>query len=354
MSTGAAPRPVVALSVGDPAGIGPEIAMKLVREGSCPARLLLLCSKRVLDRERARTTDARELAIFSTPADFAGGDAEVGIDAESDRSGDDALRGGVAPYGAIDASAGAASHRWVLRGADLARRGEVAALVTGPIHKEAWGLAGVTSPGHTEALRDRAGVDHVLMCLTGGGLRVALATIHVPLVRVASLVTTAGLLRDLRLLDAEARRSFGVAAPRIAVCGLNPHAGEGGRFGSEDAEVVAPAVRAARAVGIDATGPLPADAAIPHAAAGRHDVVLALYHDQGLPAVKTLAPRTAVNVTLGLPFVRTSVDHGTAFDVAGRGVATTSSLRAAIVEAVAIAASRGRVGPFIRSVTGPT
>ena len=333
------PRPIIAISVGDPAGIGPEIALKLVAEGGLGARLLLLGNRRVLERERAML-GVPPLASYASAAHFAGSPEEAGVDAEADRLGEDALGASLPTYGLIDRRAGLASHAWVMRGADLALRNEVAALVTGPIHKEAWGLAGVASPGHTEALAQRAGVARVLMLLTGGGLRVALATIHVALARVPSLVTHDGLLLDLRLLHREMIRLYGVSAPRIGVCGLNPHAGEGGRFGAEDGAVVRPAVLAARAEGIDATGPLPADACLPRAAAGVFDVALAMYHDQGLPAVKTLAPRTAVNVTLGLPFVRTSVDHGTAFDVAGRGIATTTSLRAAIEEAIALAAAR--------------
>ena len=332
-----ATRPIVGLSVGDPAGIGPEIALRLLAEGDLPARILLLGERRVLDRARALHPGAPEFRTFEDPEAFRASGEVAGLDATADRLGARAMPEGPPAWGRIDRAAGAASHAFVLRGAELAASGAVRALVTGPIHKEAWGLAGVASPGHTEALAEQAGVPRVLMCLTGGGLRVALATIHVALARVPSLLTRDGLLADLRLLDRELRRRYDLAMPRIGVCGLNPHAGEGGRFGTEDAAVIRPAVEAARAEGIDATGPWPADACIPRAAAGVFDVALAMYHDQGLPAVKTLAPRTAVNVTLGLPYVRTSVDHGTAFDVAGRGVATAASLRAALVEAVALA-----------------
>jgi 4-hydroxythreonine-4-phosphate dehydrogenase len=338
----ALPRPVVGVSIGDPAGIGPEIVMRLLAEGSLPARLLLLGERRIVERARALHPSAPAIATFESPRDFDASGADAGLDAASDRLGRAAMPDGPPAYGTIDRAAGRASHGFVLRGADLAASGAIRALVTGPIHKEAWGLAGVASPGHTEALAERAGVPRVLMCLSGAGLRVALATIHVALARVPALLTTSGLLEDLRLLHAEMRRRYGVAMPRIGVCGLNPHAGEGGRFGTEDAAVVRPAVEAARAEGIDATGPWPADACIPKTAAGAFDVALAMYHDQGLPAVKTLAPRTAVNVTLGLPYVRTSVDHGTAFDVAGRGVATATSLRAAIEEAVALARATER------------
>ena len=178
------------------------------------------------------------------------------------------------------------------------------------------------------------------MMLIGERLRVALATTHVALRAVPDLLDPARLLADLVLLAHETARSFGPDRPRIAVCGLNPHAGEEGLFGTEDAELIAPAVLAAQARGIDAHGPLPADACIPAAVAGHYDAVFAMYHDQALPAVKSVAQRRGINITLGLPFVRTSVDHGTAFDRAGRGQATASSLRAAVLTAAAVVARR--------------
>ncbi|MFO0934731.1 MAG: 4-hydroxythreonine-4-phosphate dehydrogenase PdxA [Planctomycetota bacterium] len=340
-------RPVVALSVGDPCGIGPEVAWKLLAAGDLPARVLLLADARVLARDRALAPGAPALPPLVDAEAFAAGDAPFALDAEADAA-SRAVLPALPPHGRVHAGAGAAGHAWVLRGADLARAGTVDALVTGPIHKEAWAAAGIGSIGHTEALAARARAPRVVMMLAGGPLRVALATIHVPLARVPGLLTVAGLLADLRIVRADLVARFGVSAPRIAVCGLNPHAGEGGLLGREDLDVIAPAVAAARAEGIDAVGPLPADAAVPAAADGRYDAVLAMFHDQGLPAVKTLAPRTAVNVTLGLPFVRTSVDHGTAFDVAGRGVATATSLRSALDLAVALA-SRSTKG-----VGGPT
>lgn len=340
-------RPVVALSVGDPAGIGPEVAWKLLAAGDLPARVLLLADGRVLARDRDLAPGAPPLPPPVDAAAFAAGDAPFGLDAAADAAGR-AASPTLPAHGRLDAGAGAASHAWVLRGADLARTGVVDALVTGPIHKEAWAAAGIGSIGHTEALAARAGARRVVMMLVGGPLRIALATIHVPLARVPGLLSSAGLADVVRTVHADLVARFGLPSPRIAVCGLNPHAGEGGLLGTEDRDVIAPAVAAARAAGVDAVGPLPADAAIPAAAGGRWDAVVAMFHDQGLPAVKTLAPRTAVNVTLGLPFVRTSVDHGTAFDVAGRGVATSTSLEAAVALAVALA-SRSTKG-----VGGPT
>ncbi len=325
----------LALTLGDPAGIGPEVAARWIREesaapGGLPAPILLVGSRGVFERAW------REVgAPFDVP--------EIDPRRADERAPPVALFDPLAgpteppPFGRMSREGGAASHAWVLAAADLALHRRVAGVVTGPIHKGAWALARIASPGHTEALRDRAGVERVVMMLAGGTLRVALATIHVPLATVAGRLSTAGLLADLRIVDAALRGPFRIAAPRIAVCGLNPHAGEGGLLGSEDDAIVAPAVVRAREQGIDASGPHPADACIPRAAAGSYDAVLAMYHDQGLPAVKTFAPRHAVNVTLGLPFVRTSVDHGTAYDIAGRGLATASSLDVAVRLAASLA-----------------
>lgn len=326
--------PLLAFSLGDAAGIGPEIALRLLREPPPQARLLIVGSAAALAREQAHVPEATMPPTVERPEDV------------SDDPGAAALWAGSAPltalpaYGEVSADAGAASHAWVLQAADLALRGEVAGIVTGPIHKAAWNAAGVVHPGHTEALCAHAGAERVLMMLIGERLRVALATTHVALSAVPDLLDPDQITVDLVLLAEETARSFGPQRPRIAVCGLNPHAGESGMFGTEDVEVIAPAVAAAQARGVDAHGPLPADGCIPAAVAGHYDAVFAMYHDQALPAVKSVAQRRGVNITLGLPFVRTSVDHGTAFDKAGRGRATASSLRAAILTAAAVVGHR--------------
>ena len=324
--------PLLAVTMGDPAGIGPEILLRLLAAPPADARLLVLGSAAALERELPHVPGAALPPVVDEPGDLPAGGA--------------ALWSGAAPlatlpaYGTVTAASGAASHAWVLQAADLALAGRVDAIVTGPIHKEAWHAAGVTHPGHTEALCERAGVPRVLMMLTGGRLRAALATTHVPLRAVPDLLQADRLADDLLLLARAVADAFGPEQPRLAVCGLNPHAGEGGLFGREDLDVIAPAVAAARARGVDAVGPLPADACIPAAAAGGYDAVFAMYHDQALPAVKALGRREGINITLGLPFVRTSVDHGTAFDVAGRGAATDASLRSAVAAAAAIAGRR--------------
>lgn len=329
-------RPVLALTLGDVAGIGPEIVLRLLAEGP-PAgpRLLIVGDEGALRRDLPLVEGASLPPAVDGPEAM----AAAGLDA--------ALYAPLPPLAplperaVIDPASGRACHAWVREATRLALHGRVDGIVTGPIQKEAWRLADVARAGHTEVLRDLAGVPRVLMLLVGGRLRVALATIHVALRDVPALLDRADLVDALVLLSREIGRRFAVERPRLAVCGLNPHAGEGGLFGREENDVIEPAVEAARGRGVDAVGPLPADACIPAAARGGFDAVFAMYHDQALPAVKALAPRRAVNVTLGLPFVRTSVDHGTAFDVAGRGVATASSLREAVRLAAQMTTSQG-------------
>ncbi|HSA90070.1 MAG TPA: 4-hydroxythreonine-4-phosphate dehydrogenase PdxA [Burkholderiales bacterium] len=230
-----------------------------------------------------------------------------------------------------------ANSRYVLelldRAIDGCLRGEFDAMVTAPVQKSVINDAGIAFTGHTEYLAERSHAPHVVMMLVGGGLRVALATTHMALKEVPGAITRASLLADLKILDADLKKRFGIARPRILVAGLNPHGGESGHFGTEDLEVIAPAVAEARSAGIDAAGPLPADTIFVPARAKQADCVLAMYHDQGLPVLKYASFGRGVNVTLGLPFVRTSVDHGTALDLAGTGRADPGSL----IEAVKLA-----------------
>jgi len=320
--------PLLALTIGDPAGIGPEIVLRLLEEGDLPARLLLIGDEAALVRARAWVPGADLPPRIDDPrAARSAADDVVLYQPHPDLA-------TLPEVGAVTAEAGRLSHAWVLEGARLALAGDVDALVTGPIHKEAWQQAGTAHPGHTETLRDHAGVERVLMLLVGGRLRTALATIHTALRNVPALLSKRELVADLLLLDEEIARRFGPPKPRIAVTGLNPHAGEGGLFGREERDIIEPAVREARKRGVDAHGPLPADGCIPAAVGGRWDAVFAMFHDQALPAVKAVAQRRGVNVTLGLPYLRTSVDHGTAFDLAGKGEAVATSLRAAVDLAV--------------------
>lgn len=224
------------------------------------------------------------------------------------------------PLGRINARAATAAYAYIVQAIDLALAGEVSAIVTAPLNKEAMAVAGIGYPGHTEILAHRTGTRDFAMMLANDELKVLLVSIHVSLVDAIRAVTFEAELRAIRFAH-EAIRRFGVARPRVSVAGLNPHAGENGLFGREDFDVIAPAVAQARAEGIDASGPWPGDTIFMRARRGEFDVVVAQYHDQGLIPVKYLGIDHGVSITVGLPFVRTSVDHGTAFDIAGTGKA---------------------------------
>jgi 4-hydroxythreonine-4-phosphate dehydrogenase len=235
----------------------------------------------------------------------------------------------------------AANARYVLAILDRAvsgcLAGEFDAMVTAPVQKSVINDAGIAFTGHTEYLAERARAPHVVMMLVGGGLRVALATTHLPLSEVSKNITREGLAQTLRVLDSDLKKRFRIARPRILVAGLNPHSGEAGYLGREDLEVIAPAVAEAAAAGIAASGPIPADTLFVPERLKAADCALAMYHDQGLPVLKYAAFGRGVNVTLGLPFVRTSVDHGTALDIAGTGKADPGSLIEALKLAIELA-----------------
>jgi len=317
------PRGVrLALTVGDPAGIGPEIVIAALRQ--LPAGV-----------EHVRVYgDAAALERCATrPADLRGNALEI-IDTATAK---------VAPGEPDPAAAHGVVH--AVRGAALAcLDGTVDALVTGPLSKEMLGLAGYTIPGHTELLEEVAGTGRAVMLLAGGRLRVVPATIHCALREVSDRLSVSGLSELIAIVGAELRSRFGLAEPRIAVCGLNPHASDGGRFGDEEARIIRPAIEAACSRGFDARGPLAADSLFSRAVAGEFDVVIGMYHDQVLGPLKLHAFGQAVNVTLGLPLIRTSVDHGTAFDIAGSGSADPGSMHAAVRLAVELAAHELRAG----------
>ncbi len=234
-----------------------------------------------------------------------------------------------------------ANSRYVLATLERAVRGcmegEYHAMVTAPVQKSVINDAGIAFTGHTEFLAERSGAGQVVMMLVGGGLRVALATTHLPLAKVPGAITREGLVGTLRIIDGDLRARFRIAKPRILVSGLNPHSGEAGHLGTEDQEVIAPAIALAVAAGIDAAGPIPADTLFVPERLKQADAVLAMYHDQGLPVLKYASFGRGVNVTLGLPFVRTSVDHGTALELAGTGRADPGSLIEAVKLAIQLA-----------------
>jgi 4-hydroxythreonine-4-phosphate dehydrogenase len=300
----------LALTVGDPAGIGPEIVLRALASAERPAAEWVVYGP--AEELRAR---ARRFAIPFPAVEI----VDVG--------------GETASLGVVSAAAGRAAAEAVLRAAADARGGRLAGLVTAPLNKESLHAAGHPWPGHTEMLAAAAGVSDVAMMFVGGALRVALLTIHRSLRSVPDAITVDEVLRVGRLVHRELPR-FGGGQGQVAFCGVNPHAGENGLFGDEETRVLRPAIETLRREGIDAVGPLPADSVFVRAARGEFAAVVACYHDQGLIPVKLAAFGHAVNVTLGLPFVRTSVDHGTGFDIVEKGVAEAGSLLAAMKLAV--------------------
>jgi 4-hydroxythreonine-4-phosphate dehydrogenase len=320
-----APRPV-AITMGDPAGIGPEIIAKLSAVRSS-APWLVVGDAGTMTRALGLVGSSLTVRAITSPTQWREGAVNV-LEAGEPLPHD-------LPFGRIDATAGLAAYAYVQKAIDLALAGEVRAIVTAPLAKEAMALAGVRYPGHTEILADRCGVTDFAMMLANEELRVLLVSIHVSLVQAIAAVTPQAELRAIRLAH-RACLAFGVEKPRVAVAGLNPHAGENGMFGREDLDIITPAVARARAEDIDASGPWPGDTIFMRARRGEFDVVVAQYHDQGLIPVKYLGVDKGVNITVGLPFVRTSVDHGTAFDIAGTGRADPSSLAHALEQALAM------------------
>ncbi|HSO06755.1 MAG TPA: 4-hydroxythreonine-4-phosphate dehydrogenase PdxA [Pelomicrobium sp.] len=313
-------RPLV-LTPGEPAGIGPDLAVLLARRPRADGVVVVADRESLAERARALgaavecvpyapghpvATEAGTLSVLHVP--LAQSAAPGQLERENAR----------AVLAALD------------RAIDGCLGGEFAALVTGPIHKGVINEAGIAFTGHTEYLAERTGAPHVVMMLVGGGMRVALATTHLALRNVANHITRDSLTRTLRVLNADLERRFHIASPRILVAGLNPHAGEGGHLGREEIEVITPVLDALRAQGLQLEGPLPADTLFNPPVLARGDCVLAMYHDQGLPVLKHASFGGGVNVTLGLPIVRTSVDHGTALDLAGSGAIDEGSLRAAL------------------------
>jgi 4-hydroxythreonine-4-phosphate dehydrogenase len=321
-------RPVLALTTGDPAGVGPEISVRAACEPAvcAAARLLLLGDACVLGPMAERFCPGVPVVVHSP----AGVRTAPAPDTAVIEIVDMAALAAPVPMGAPTAEGGAACYRYITEAIDMARRGAVDGVVTAPISKSALRKAGIDFPGHTEIFGEFTHTASYAMMMYSERLAVGLVTCHQSLASVPGALTTARIVEVGGLLHRAVARIRG-AAPRMAVLGLNPHAGEDGLFGREEIDVVAPAVAALRAAGIDAHGPYPPDTAFtPHMLA-RHGAHLCLYHDQGLIPFKMMAFDEGVNVTMGLPFPRTSVDHGTAYDIAGQGVARIESLVEAIL-----------------------
>ena len=312
----------VGITMGDAAGIGPEIIVKLFAAG-LPQATVVYGDQGILNATIKRLGLNQKLST-RTVAEPAQCSFDAGTINVLNRW--QALPAEL-PIGQLSAQAGRGAYEYLCHAIDDAQAGRLRAIVTAPLNKKAMQAGGIDYPGHTEILAERTRTEHYAMMLVNEELRVILVTIHVALAEVSELITLDAELAVLRLAQ-KACLQAGVARPRIAVAGLNPHAGENGRFGQEEINVIAPAIEQARAEGIDATGPWPGDTIFMRARRGEFDIVVAQYHDQGLIPVKYLGVDHGINVTIGLPFVRTSVDHGTAFDIAGQGIADPSSLKA--------------------------
>ncbi|WP_294358925.1 4-hydroxythreonine-4-phosphate dehydrogenase PdxA [Propionivibrio sp.] len=321
--------PVIAVTSGEPAGVGPELCLRLL-ERDFPARLVILADRQLLEaRSGAVGLSSDRLKLRDWASEL-----------PPERGVVDILHQPlVAPSnpGQLDP----ANANYVLglldRALDGCRSGEFAAMVTAPVHKGVINDAGVYFTGHTEYLAERTNTPRVVMMLAGSKLKVALATTHLPLKDVPAAITQESLEATLRILHADMRSKYGLADPRILVAGLNPHAGEGGYLGMEEIEVITPVLERLRGEGMRLLGPLPADTMFTPPMLEQGDCVLAMYHDQGLTALKYASFGNGINVTLGLPIIRTSVDHGTALELAGTGRADPGSLFVAVEQAIAMA-----------------
>jgi 4-hydroxythreonine-4-phosphate dehydrogenase len=341
-------RPLVALTLGDVAGVGPEVIARAW--GDTPLRALarpfVVGSRSVLERALGCVGGQATVQVIDRPEDARPTARLIPCLEATD---EDVAE--VAP-GRVDPRAGRAAYDYLTTAVDLALAGRIDAITTLPLNKEALHAGGVKHPGHTEILAERCGItDHAMMLYIGPpigagdtGLGVVHVTLHVALRRVFDMLTVEAVESKILLADRAIRPLTGGRPPRVAVAALNPHAGEGGLFGDEEIRIIAPAIARAVEAGIDATGPIACDTLFVRAIAGEFDVVVAMYHDQGHVALKTIGFDRAVNVTLGLPIVRTSVAHGTAYDIAWRGVAETSSLIEAVRVAARLVAGKRLVG----------
>lgn len=319
-------KPTIAITMGDPCGVGPEIVLKATFD----ERVLRICAPLVLGDAGLLNHIAAKLGLRPLAP-------ETILNLSCLDLGIDALR-----PGRPDKASAQAMIKYIEEAVAMASNGLAAAMVTAPISKEAAKKAGFAFPGHTEFIAHLTNAKDFRMMLGGKDLKVVLVTIHEPISKVPGLITQAGVYKTIQIADAAFTGRFGIKRPRIAVAGLNPHAGEGGLFGNEDAERIAPAVGKARSEGIDATGPLPPDTVFYRAVRkAEFDCVVCMYHDQGLGPLKLLHFEDGVNATLGLPIIRTSVDHGTAYDIAWQGRASHESLVAAIEMAVEMARKNG-------------
>jgi 4-hydroxythreonine-4-phosphate dehydrogenase len=329
-------RPLLAVTMGDPAGIGPEVILKALTYADVydKARPLVIGDRRTM--ERAAAWVGAESLAYEVVAEPEDGQYRPGLVTMLDLQ--QAPAGGY-EIGKVTAEAGKAAVECVFLACDLATAGKVDAVVTAPLNKAAMHLAGHTFPGHTELLAERTGADRVSMLLVGPNLRVVHVSTHVALTEAIQRVTRRRVEEVIEIAN-EACQALGIDQPRIAVAGLNPHASEGGLFGDQEVREIIPAIEGARERGLNVSDPQPPDTVFLRASKGEWDIVVAMYHDQGHIPMKLLAFDSGVNVSIGLPILRTSVDHGTAFDIAGMGKASEQSMLAAIDVAVQLGKAR--------------
>jgi len=331
-----AERPLVGVTMGDPGGIGSEIIVKAAPQVTDDADVVVIGDADAVRNAVAQCGSDLTVEAVDTVADVRADPSTLSVlDLDNVAS---------LTHGEIDEAYGRASLEYVERAIELAIAGDIDAIATAPIHKQATARAGSEFAGHTGMLAAYTETDNYSMMLIEGGLRVTHVSTHVPLREACDLVTTEN-VRDTITVTAQGLRDLGIDDPTIAVAGLNPHAGEGGLLGTEDDDAIEPAVEQARAAGIDAEGPIPPDTVYVKAAAGDYDCVVSMYHDQGHIPIKMLGfdstdTVSGVNMTVGLPIIRTSVDHGTAFDIAGQGIASESSMVDAIRTAARVAVER--------------
>jgi len=334
-------RPLIGITMGDPVGVGPEVVLKALRQKSLyvACRPVVLGDVGVLAATNDRLGTGLAVRGVDTPES---GNHEFGT---VDVVGLSSLAPGQFKPGQPSPSTGRAMVRYITQGIEWALDNRIQGLATCPINKMAMHTAGFHFQGHTEILAEKTGTPEYVMMLAGNKLRVALATIHLPLSQVSRKLTTEKVLQTIAITEEALRNSFGVGKPRLAVAGLNPHAGEDGLFGDEEKEVISPAIRQALERGLDVSGPYPPDTLFYWALKGNWDAVVSMYHDQGLIPFKMVHFEDGVNTTLGLPIIRTSVDHGTAYDIAGKGEANPESLVSAITMAADHAKVRAKQTP---------
>lgn len=334
-------QPVIGITMGDPAGIGPEVVVKALYDPAIrrSARFIIFG----INEQLCYAADSAEIEPFWGRRQHEKATLncpyKVVLADYDEYSVPPRIKG-------PNTTCGEASLRFCLDAIDAARSGMVDAIVTAPISKTSWNLAGAKWPGHTEMLADRCKSPRKAMMFVAGPLKVALATIHEPLFEIRNKFTIGCVFEPIDLLNTALKDYFGIPAPKIGVAALNPHAGENGQFGDEEQRIISPAMLLAQEQGINCLGPFPADTLFLRAIRGEFDAVVAMYHDQGMIAVKLLAFENAVNITIGLPIIRTSPAHGTAFDISGRNLADPTSMKSAIITAIQMATIKKSCQPL--------